>query len=115
MREGLQTLRTLLKRFGMDDSEVPFRDFKSFRSYWGRNDAYGSWQARRDILHEIFDPIHDQLPIEKSRHFRPSWPTRSVPEVEPVGPGSTPRSPNCGAILLKLALRRITATSAMIV
>lgn len=39
---------------------MPFRDFKTFYSYW-RHGAKGSWQARRDILDEIFDPLHEQL------------------------------------------------------
>ncbi|MCY4621339.1 MAG: hypothetical protein OXD34_05825 [bacterium] len=25
------------------------------------NDAYGSWQARRDILHDLFEPLHVEL------------------------------------------------------
>jgi hypothetical protein len=45
---------------------VPFRDFKTFKSYWLKNDGYGSWQARRDILNEIFEPMHDALAERES-------------------------------------------------
>jgi hypothetical protein len=61
MRDALLALRALAKRIGVGELPVPFRDYGSFKSYWLRNDAYGSWQARRDLLNAIFDPIHDQL------------------------------------------------------
>lgn len=41
--------------------KVPFRDFTRFRSYWMRNGARGSWQARRDILDELFEPARAKL------------------------------------------------------
>jgi hypothetical protein len=31
------------------------------KTFWLRKDAYGSWQARRDLLNAIFDPLHDRL------------------------------------------------------
>jgi hypothetical protein len=61
MRDALLALHAVAKRVGLGELQIPFRDYASFRSYWLRNDAYGSWQARRDILNGIFDPIHDQL------------------------------------------------------
>ena len=61
MRESLLALRNVLRRLGLEQFEVPFRDFKTFKSYWLNNDGYGSWQARRDILNEIFEPVHDVL------------------------------------------------------
>lgn len=61
MRECLMALRSVLHRLGVTDVTVPFRDFKTFRTYWLRNDAHGSWQARREILQSIFNPIHDEL------------------------------------------------------
>jgi hypothetical protein len=60
MREALRALHAVLGRIGID-VDVPFRDFSTFRTYWGRNDGYGSWQARRDMLEAIFGPLHDQL------------------------------------------------------
>jgi hypothetical protein len=61
MREALQALRAVVGRLGVTDFEVPFRDFDGFYSWWLKNDAYGSWQARRDLLAGIFDPLHDRL------------------------------------------------------
>ncbi|MGX1792257.1 hypothetical protein ACWIDW_04860 [Microbacterium sp. NPDC055312] len=55
------TLTRVLQRLGISDFSLPFRDFEGFRSYWLRNDGYGSWQARRDILNGLFDPLHEQL------------------------------------------------------
>lgn len=57
----LRSLKALLKRLGITTFDPPFRDFSSFRSHWMRNDGYGSWQARRDILDEIFEPLHKIL------------------------------------------------------
>jgi hypothetical protein len=60
MRESLLALRAITTRIGVD-LEVPFRDLTTFRSYWIREGARGSWQARRDILAAIFDDAHDRL------------------------------------------------------
>lgn len=48
MRGALLTLRAVVERLGFTNFEVPFRDFNGFRTWWLANDAYGSWQARRD-------------------------------------------------------------------
>ncbi len=47
----------------MRSVEFGFRDFESFRSYWIRKGASGAggWQARRDLLADLFNPIHDRL------------------------------------------------------
>ena len=56
----LRTCRRLLARIGID-LDLPFSDFRTFRSHWLANDAYGSWQARRDILNDLFEPLHLEL------------------------------------------------------
>jgi len=61
MREALQALRAVAQRLGVADFDVPFRDFSSFRTWWVDNGAYGSWQARRDLLSSIFNSLHDRL------------------------------------------------------
>jgi len=61
MREALLALREVAGRLGIDDFNPEFRDFSSFKTYWLRNDAYGSWQARRDLLTDIFEPLHERL------------------------------------------------------
>jgi hypothetical protein len=66
MREGLLALSSVVERVGLQFNP-PFRNFKTFRSYWLKNDGYGSWQARRDILSETFDELHDHLADLESR------------------------------------------------
>lgn len=62
-RKLLTTLKAVLARVGMRSVEPGFRDFESFRSYWIRKGASGGggWQARRDLLADLFNPIHDRL------------------------------------------------------
>ena len=60
IRHILQTCRRIMSRIGVD-LELPFSDFRTFRSYWLKNDAYNSWQARRDILNGLFEPAHREL------------------------------------------------------
>jgi hypothetical protein len=57
---ALRSLRAVLKRLGIA-FEPPFRNFASFRSFWIRKDCAGSWQARRDLLDEMFGPLHLRL------------------------------------------------------
>jgi hypothetical protein len=67
MREALLCLRAVVDRIGIDEFDLPFRDYGTFKSYWLRNDGYGSWQARRDLLGGIFDGLHDELAVLESR------------------------------------------------
>lgn len=61
MRLALRTLTRVVDRLGLAGFDLPFRDYKAFRSHWLRERASGSWQARRDILEELFGSLHDQL------------------------------------------------------
>ena len=56
----LRVSQSLLKRMGIA-LDLPFSDFRTFRSHWLANGAYGSWQARREILHGLFGPTHREL------------------------------------------------------
>jgi hypothetical protein len=60
---AIQALHAVTRRLGIDDFKIPFRDFTSFRSWWIKQGASGSggWQARRDLLSDIFDSLHDRL------------------------------------------------------
>ena len=60
IRRILQTCRLLLKRIGIS-LDLPFSDFRTFESHWLANDAYGNWQARRNILNALFEPVHREL------------------------------------------------------
>ena len=57
----IRTLKAVLDRLGIDTFDPPFRDFETFHKYWRANDGYGSWQARRDMLDDRFDALHEML------------------------------------------------------
>lgn len=57
---ALHTLHGVLRRLGMD-VDIPFRDFWTFKNHWVRQGAYGSWQARREILDAVFEPLLGRL------------------------------------------------------
>lgn len=78
MRVALRALSAVTERLGVN-VDVPFRDFSTFRSWWIRNEARGSWQARRDLLHEVFEPIHDVLADLEDKALASSL-------VEPISP-----------------------------
>lgn len=57
---AIRALHAVLKRLTVA-FELPFRNFTTFRSYWLKHGASNSWQARRDILDEFFEPLHLHL------------------------------------------------------
>ena len=57
---AIRALSAVLKRLGVE-LELPYRNFSTFRTFWMRNDCSGSWQARRDLLDERFEPLHHRL------------------------------------------------------
>jgi hypothetical protein len=61
IRDAIQALRAVVRRLGIDGFDVPFRDYGGFKDWWVENGAYGSWQARRDLLTGIFNSLHDRL------------------------------------------------------
>jgi len=58
MRQALLALRAVVDRLGVQNFDPPFRDYSTFRGWWIRQGARGSWQARRDLLVAIFDDLH---------------------------------------------------------
>lgn len=79
MRDALLALRAVLKRLAVPPLDLPFRDFTTFRSHWLKQGASGSWQARRDILNDLFGPLHDELADMETRSLE-----RSL--ADPVSP-----------------------------
>jgi len=59
-REAMRTLVALADRLGVAFNP-PFRDLPGFRGYWGSHGGYGSWAARRGMVQELFDPLHEAL------------------------------------------------------
>jgi hypothetical protein len=64
---SLLALRAAVERLGLPEFKPPFRDFRSFRTYWLREGASGSWQARRVLLENIFGDLHNALADAESR------------------------------------------------
>lgn len=60
IRLVLRTSRRVLDRVGLS-LDLPFSDFRTFKTYWVADDGYGSWQARRDMLNGLFEPVHLEL------------------------------------------------------
>ena len=86
MAAALVALRAVTKRLGAEFNP-PYRNFTTFRTFWQRRGASGNggYQARRDLLEELFGPLHSQLArIEKqafealvfpvSPHVEVGWP-----------------------------------------
>ncbi|KJF18045.1 hypothetical protein AXFE_11440 [Acidithrix ferrooxidans] len=75
IKVAIRVLKAVLNRLRVI-VDIPFHDYSSFKAYWLRNGCSGSWAARRAILSQIFDPIHEflaQLDVET-----PAGPTSSI-------------------------------------
>ncbi|MBM0233207.1 hypothetical protein JNW91_15840 [Micromonospora sp. STR1_7] len=81
MRDCLLALRAIVGRLGITGFDPPFRDFTTFRNHWVRNGCSGSWQARRDLLDELLDPLHARLTDMETRVFASTL-------AEPISPRS---------------------------
>lgn len=87
MRLAIRALERTSARAG-HEFKLPFRDHAGWRSYWIRKGASGSggWQARRDLLSELFDGAYASLMAAQDRaldstltepaspHDRLGWP-----------------------------------------
>lgn len=71
IREAFLALRAVVDRLGVE-FDPPYRDFSTFKNYWTHEGAAGGgafrgvagrggYQARRDLLAETFDGLHDKL------------------------------------------------------
>jgi hypothetical protein len=59
-REGMRTLTALTKRLKVD-WKPDFRDFPSFHAYWMAHNGYRNWNARREIVSNLFSPLRERL------------------------------------------------------
>jgi hypothetical protein len=80
MRLAIRALQRTTARVGQE-FKFPFRDHATWRSYWIRMDASGSWQARRNLLSDLFDESYAQdrsldasLSEAVTAHERLGWP-----------------------------------------
>ncbi|BEP15046.1 hypothetical protein acdb102_33570 [Acidothermaceae bacterium B102] len=68
MAVALLALRAVTKRLGLD-FDPPYRNLSTFRSFWMRNGGSGSWQTRREMLEDVFEPLHLELVRREERTF----------------------------------------------
>jgi len=59
-REAMRALVAVTGRLGVA-FKPPYRDLTGFRAYWGAHNGRGSWEARRIMVHELFEPLHEEL------------------------------------------------------
>lgn len=65
-REVLRSLRAVLRRQGIS-FDPQWSDFPSFRTYWNAHEGRGSWQARRELLSDLFEPVLQALEAAQDR------------------------------------------------
>lgn len=98
-----RALRSVLERLGIT-LNLPWRNFAGFRSYQLKNDGYGSWQARRDLLDTFFDLVQEELDRQEEAQFRTVL-------AEAVSPHGATGWPKVDEELTELKRRFRSATS----
>jgi hypothetical protein len=68
--DALAALRSVLRRLDII-FKLPFRDYASFRTYWIKEGltGSGSWQARRELLEDLFGHLHEELDAREDMSF----------------------------------------------
>jgi hypothetical protein len=102
-REAMRALRAVTSRLNVP-FEPPFRDFPSFRAYWGSHGGYGSWAARRAMVSEFFGPLHEELERREESVLRDL--------VQPISPGKVTGWPSVDLEIAELRRHFHTATTA---
>lgn len=98
-----RALTATLSRIGVTLS-LPWRDFTTFKSHWLRNGCSGSWQARRDLLNELFAPVQAELDRQEEAQLR-------AVNAEAVSPHTKTGWPKVDEELTELRRRFRTATT----
>ncbi|WP_457142137.1 hypothetical protein [Mycobacterium sp. URHB0021] len=98
-----RALTAILARIGITLS-FPWRDFSTFKAHWVRNGCYNSWQARRDLLNELFTPVQAELDRQEDAAFR-------VVNAEAVSPHTKTGWPKVDEELTELRRRFRTAAT----
>lgn len=60
LRTVIRTLRAVTTRCDQT-FKLPFQDHSSWKTYWVKNGAQGSWQARRELLSVLIDEASAKL------------------------------------------------------
>ncbi len=80
-REALRSLQAVLRRLGITFNP-PWSDFPSFRIYWNAHEGRGSWQARREMLADQFEPALKALEAAQDQAAANSLATGVSPRKE---------------------------------
>lgn len=99
-----KALVAVLGRLGFSLT-IPWRDADGFRTYWVKNGCSGSWEKRRVLLHNLFDPAFDFLDQLEEAPIRSGL-------VEGVSPHAALGWPTVDAELAALRQRFETASTA---
>jgi hypothetical protein len=61
--QGIDTSAAIGRMFFRILGAIAEHDFTTLRSYWMRNGVTGagSWQGRRDLIHNLLSPAREQL------------------------------------------------------
>lgn len=94
MRLAIRTLNKVMARAGYEFA-LPFRDHASWREWWIRQGARNSYQARRDLLHDLFDPAIQAL--ERHAAALPRTPAAAGGTTAPDGTKPPVRAADSGA------------------
>lgn len=78
IEQAQRSLKAVLERLSIP-LEIPWRNFKGFHTYWTSNGAYGSYQARRQMLDDLFNPVREELERQENTEFRASLAEGSSP------------------------------------
>lgn len=98
-----RALTATLARIGITLS-FPWRDFNTFKAHWLRNGCSGSWQARRNLLEELFAPVQAELDRQEEAQFR-------AVNAEAVSPHTKTGWPKVDEELTELRRRFRTTTT----
>lgn len=98
-----RALTATLSRIGITLS-FPWRDFNTFKAHWLRNGCSGSWQARRDLLNDLFAPVQVELDRQEEAQFR-------AVNAEAVSPHTKTGWPKVDEELTELRRRFRTAST----
>lgn len=79
--ELIRALKAVLRRHGLQ-FDPPWSDFPSFRRYWQAHEGRGSWQARRDMLADVFDPVFAALASKRDHALDNTLVTPVSPRTE---------------------------------
>lgn len=100
-RAGMRTLAALTKRLNVE-WKPQFVDFPSFRAYWVAHNGYRNWNARREMVSDLFGPLREHLEALDGE---------AEPQPNPITPRTTPATAEVRSDHTMTALGRLSGTA----